>query len=156
MHDRQVPTLFPSCNSPYAHAYAERITEMTLPLCHGESVWGEEFDCISIVPDSQKPVQKLKKLCLPPAQCSDSATMIPLMSTLVIPQPTSSENPPASNDAPVSTLQIILQPTSYENPPTSNATPASTLQMEARGALQQYFLLQQPMWTKQDDHTLAT
>ena len=149
MHDRRVPTLFPSRNSPYA--YAERITEMTLPLRRGESVWGEEFDRISIVPDSQKPVRKSKKLRLPPAQCSDSATMIPRMSTLVIPQPTSSKNPPTSNDAPASTLQIILQPTSYKNPPASNATPASTLQTEARGALQQYFLLQQPMRMKQDD-----
>ena len=151
MHDRRVPTLFPSHNSPYANAYAERIMEMTLPSRRGESVRGKEFDRISIVPDSQKPVQKSKKLRLPPAQYSESAATIPPMSTFVVPQPTSSENPPASNDAPASALQIVLQPTSYENPPDSNAAPMSTLQMEARGALQRYFLLQQPMRTKQDD-----
>ncbi|KIM70181.1 hypothetical protein SCLCIDRAFT_6459 [Scleroderma citrinum Foug A] len=124
MHDRQVPTLFPSCYSPYANVYAECI------LRRGESVWGEAHECISddsVIPDSQKSVRKSNKLHPAPAQRSESSTTIPLMlmSTTVIPQPTSSKNPPTLND-----------------------TPTSTLKAEAREALQWYFLLQQPM---QDD-----
>ena len=124
MHDWQVPTLFPSCYSPYANVYAECI------LHCGESVCGEAHECISVVPDSQKSVWKSNKLHPAPAQCSESSTTIPWMSmsTTVVPQPTSSENPPALND-----------------------TPMSTLKAEAREALQWYFLLQQPMWMKQDD-----
>ncbi|KIM66384.1 hypothetical protein SCLCIDRAFT_21886 [Scleroderma citrinum Foug A] len=124
MHNRQVPTLFPSCYSPYVNVYAEHI------LCCGESVWGEAHKHISIIPDSQKSVQKYNKLCPAPAQHSESSTTIPsmLMSTTVVLQPTSSENPPALND-----------------------TPTSTLKAEAGEALQWYFLLQQPMWMKQDN-----